>query len=897
MWKIVSIFTSLLLSLVGASASNSDLEIILINKNKIELKPGSSYNAAIMLVNNSDVDKEFLLKINSPEDLSPLIDYSTVIVEKTSKKLKIFSFYVNKSARVGDYSIEIIAYDKLEDIKIGNVKIPVHIKPQYELLTKVLNAPDYLLSGDTLSVQFMVQNLSNTKAKIQATIINGKISETKTFSLAPDSLIFIRVFVTTQEDLIHYAQNSVSLSTLITENPETKSNISYVYDVIPSGKIKFDSYNRIPTKISGLFVTNNQTGERKYGYMFDIRGAGIISKRKKRKLDFHFRGPNRQGNPILGQTDEYNVKYSSPHSKVKLGDNSYSLTDLTEGSRSGRGAEYEHILKRLRFGTFINYPRFYPSLQRVASVYSSYFIKDKLNLKVGYLNKLYVADSAAQLISISGEVSPVSWADIKFEYATGMANNKMTKAYSTDLRLHHSRYRLFFTYTKADKDFPGYLSNSQYVSSGISTSILRKIDLNLNYNYNHTNIALDTMYANAPLTNNLSFSAGYAINFNHSLNIGVSMRKSEDISMPKLFNYKEYTARIGIRSRIKRFGIIAYGAMGKTENFLPLKEGEITTVLNANLTLQYNINKNIFAKCFITYMDGQQYLSDDITNYFYGAIIDAHWNNKIKILFQYQNDYRVEEYYKDRSILGLQANYMIHTNHEIALGADYDLRKNSLNNTVLSASLKYTYTINVPVSRREDIGSLHGKITNNGVENVKGIQFTLAGNIVFSDKNGEFDIPFVETGTHFLFMDNSKSGLNTIAETPGPYKIDIIPGKKTYFEVSLTKSGKISGSIIIEEDKNKNRRGFIPAKAKLDKLIIEVQKDGETFRVFTKEDGTFHFNDLRPGGWKLIVYDNGIPDGYKLLNNEYQVHLSSTETKNINVIIKKISRKIKFQKR
>lgn len=897
MWKIVSVFTSLLLISIAVSAGNSDLEINLITKRKIELKPGSSYNIAIMLVNNSDVDKEFLLKINAPQDLSPLIDYSSVIVERSSKRLKIFSFYVNQSAQVGDYSIEIIAYDKLEDIKIGNVEIPIHIKPQYELLTKVLNAPDYLLSGDTLSVQFMVQNLSNTKAKIQATIINGKISETKTFSLAPDSLIFIRVFVTTEEDLIQYTQNSVSLLTLITENPETKSNISYIYDVIPSGKIKFDSYNRIPTKISGLFVTNNQTGERKYGYMFDIRGAGIISHRKKRKIDFHFRGPNRQGNPILGQTDEYNIKYSSRHSKVRIGDNSYSLTDLTEGSRSGRGAEYEHTLKNLRIGSFINFPRFYPNLQRVASVYGGIKLKDRLNLKVGYLNKLYVADSAAQLISISGEVSPVSWADIKFEYATGMANDEMTKAYSTDLRLHLSRYRLFFTYTKADHDFPGYLSNSQYISSGISASILRKLDINLNYNYNHTNIALDTMYANAPFTNNFSFSAGYAINFNHSLTIGVNMRESEDISMPKLFNYKEYTARIGIRSRIKRFGINAYGAMGKTENFLPLREGEITSVINANLTLQYNINKNIFAKGFITYMGGQQYLSDDVTSFFYGAIIDAHWNNKLKILLQYQNDYLVEEYYKDRSILGLQANYIMHPNHEIAAGVDYDLRKNYLNNTVLSASLKYTYTLNVPISRREDIGSLQGKIINNGVENVKGIQLTLAGNIVFTDKNGEFDIPFVNTGTHFLFIDNSKSGLNTIAETPGPYKIDILPGKKTSFKISLTKSGRITGKIVIEEDENKNKKGFIPAKAKLKRLIIEVQKDGETFRVFTNQEGDFHFNDLRPGEWKLIVYDSGIPDGYKLLNNKYQIHLSSNETKNINIIIRKISRKIKFQRR
>lgn len=896
MWKIVSVFTSLMIISFAVLADNSDLEILLVNKNKIELKPGSNSNIAVMLVNNTGLDKEFHLKISTPKGLSQLTDYSSVIVERGSRKLKIFSFYINESAKVGDYTIGIEAYDKSENKKIGFIEIPVFVKPNYAILTKVMDAPDYVFSGDTLSVSFMIQNLSNIEINIAATIVNSKVSETKKIFLDPDSSIVIRIFITTLKDLIHYTRNSVSLTASIIESPEIISESFYIFDVIPSGKIKFDSYNRIPTKISGLFVTNNQTGPRLYGYMFDISGAGMITKRKERKIAFRFRGPNREGNPILGQTDEYYIKYSSIHSKATIGDNSYNLTDLTEGSRNGRGVEYEHTLKKLSFGSFINYPRFYPSIQRVISVYGSYFKEKKFKAKVGYLNKLYITDSSAQLFSISGEVIPFSWGDIKFEYAVGMANGNTTMAYSTDFRINFSRYRLFFDYTKAEQDFPGYLSNSQYLSTGVITSF-GKLSLNLNYNLNHSNIALDTLYANAPYSNNLNFYANYSINFNHSVSIGGSLRGNEDMSMPKQFNYKEYTARISFRSRIKRFGIDAYGAYGKTENLLLIKEGQITNVLNANLTLQYKINKNIFVKSFVSYMSGQQYLSDDITNFFYGVSVDASWGNKIKILFHYQNNYQIEDYYKDRSLIGLQALYSIHPKHEIGASINYDLRKNSLNSTVLNASLNYTFKINIPVSRRDDVGGLQGKIINNGVDNIEGILFTLAGNIVFSDKNGEFDIPFVKTGTYFLFMDNSKSGLNTIAETPGPYKIEILPGEKTYFEITLTKSAKITGALVIEEDALKDKKGFIPVKTTLSKLIIEVNKGKEVYRIFTNNDGTFNFDDLRPGKWKMIIYDRGIPDGYQLLSNEYDITLSAKETKKVNVVIRKKSRKIKFQKK
>lgn len=897
MWKSVSIFTSYLLISFAVLASNGDLEIRLINKNKIELTPGSSSNIVIMLINNSETDKEFHLKINTPKGWSQITDYTSVIVEKASKKLKIFSFYIQESTKVGDYTIDIDAHEKSENIKIGAVKIPVYVKPRYEILTKIMKAPKYVFSGDTLSVKFMIQNLSNVEAKIQATIINSNVQEIRDFILAPDSLVFTNVFITTTEDIIYYTRNSVNLTALIIESPETKSTTSYIFDVIPSGKAKFDSYNRIPVKISGLLVTDNQLDDRKYGAMFDIKGAGMLSKRKKRTVNFHFRGPNRQGNPILGQTDEYYIKYSSMNSKVIIGDNSYRLTDLTEGSRNGRGVEYQHKFKKLSVGSFINYPRFYPDIKRVFSVFGSYFSGKKLRINAGYLNKAFEPDSAAQLFTISGEVSPYTWGNIKLEYATGMAAGKTTMAYSTALKINYSRYKFFFNYTTAEKDFPGYLSNSRYISSGISTVVMRKLNLSVNYNLNHFNFALDTMYANAPFSNNLNFSAGYRLNYNHSISIGINMRGREDMGIPKQFYYKENTARITLNSKVKRFRIKVYAAMGKTKNLLELKEGELTNILNANLTLQYKINNNIFVKSFVSYLGGQQYLTDGFTKFIYGGTVNANWKKKMTIVFQYQNNYEIEEYHRNRSLLALDANYIVNRNHELSIGVNYNLRKNYINNTQLSANLKYTYTLNIPVSRKEDIGSLQGKVINNGVDNVEGILFTLAGNIAISDKNGEFDFPFVITGTHFLFMDNSKSGLNSIAETQGPYKIEILPGEDIHFEVSLTKSGKITGTIVIEEDENKDKKGFIPVKEELKNLIIEANNGNEIYRVFTKNDGSFNFDDLRPGQWKVIVYERGIPKGYKLETNEYNITLAPDQVKNINVIIKKKSRRIQFQKK
>jgi len=249
----------------------------------------------------------------------------------------------------------------------------------------------------------------------------------------------------------------------------------------------------------------------------------------------------------------------------------------------------------------------------------------------------------------------------------------------------------------AAKDFPGYLTDSRFINTGLSAVIFRKLSLNLNYNLRHTNVALDTMYANAPFSDNVNFSLGYQLNFNHSISLGLNMRGREDRGMPKQFDYKEYTARLSFQSRINRFAINLYGAYGKINNLLEKQAGETENILNGNLSLQYKIGDHILVKGFVSYQGGQQYIVDDFTQLYYGGVIQANWINKATIVLQYQNNYEVDEYNRDRSILALDANYLINKNNEYGVSVDYNLRKNSLNNTQHSASLNYTYIINLPV--------------------------------------------------------------------------------------------------------------------------------------------------------------------------------------------------------
>lgn len=897
MWKKAAIFVFYLLFSFVAFAGNEEMQILQANTDTIKIEPGSTSNIVVKLVNNTETDKNFQLKIHSPQGWKCLTNFGAVTVEKTNSRIKILSIYIPEFTKAGYYEINIDAYNELDNAKIGAVTIPVYVLPKYEILINEFPAPVYVVSGDSLSVKFMVKNLSNVEVGIKTNLKSEKISERQTFTLAPDSFIIVNRTIATTKNLLQNQKQNISFEASIDNKPETQKNQYHYFDVISSNKIKFDAYNRFPVKISPLFITNNRNGNREYAFMFDASGMGVLNEEKGTSLEFHFRGPDRKGESLLGIYDEYYAKYKSPHSNVTIGDNNYGLSYLTEFSRYGRGAGYKHTFKKLQIEGFINYPRFYPKTKRVILFNTNYTTEKKYEFNAGYLNKQFATDATAHLLTLSGKASPYKWIDLELEYAMGLLNSDFSQAYKTVVKTRYKFFSVFFNYTMAEQDFPGYFSNSEYLGTGASAQISKKINVNFNYNFNHNNIALDTLFNNAPFSENLSFSTNYSINSTTGASVTLQQREREDRMEPKKFHYNEKTIRFSLSKKINQLGINIQGETGKTTNYLEIKQGEITAMDRANLTLNYKVNNRIFLNGFVTYNNRKLYSANDNMNWYYGCSANASFGEKVLVTFDYQNNYEIEEYYRDRSIFSLNTNYKINRNNEISISGRYNLARNTLDKRELEVMVKYAYTINVRVSKKKDLGTLKGKVINNGVDNIEGIRFTMGGNIAISDKNGLFSFPVVKKGIQYLMANYSSAGLHVIAEIPGPYKLDIIPGADNYFEITLTKSAKISGNIVVKDDENKGEKGFVAVKVKLNKLIIEAKKGDEVYRVLTDNNGNFSFEGLRPGIWSVQVYKNGIPKEYELLTEFFNVNLVPGQNATIEVNIQEKQRRIKFQEK
>lgn len=893
MFRVLSVLLFSIFSF-SALAQTGNLAIKLLNGVKKEVDAGVNMNVLVMITNPSDKKKEFQIRLKSKEDNLKLIaDYSSMSIDKKSSFNKIISIKIPNNFRAGDYTIVMEALENPSHTTFGEVSVPISIKPKFEIEVSKLNTPQYLFSGDTVSIFYLIQNLSNMDVTVKTNVIEGIKSNIDLLKIPRDSTVVTSYLVKTPKDLATYSQQSIIISALIVDKPETERSLYSSFEVFPTATAKFDKYDRFPVKVAAVSVVSNRLGKQMYGAMYDINGTGTFGNNKNRQLSFHLRGPDRTGNPLFGLNDEYFLKYKSPTLEFAVGDYNFGLSELTESSRGGSGVQLQYKLKKWSIGSFYNHPRYYPQIKQIYAAYSNYLFNAQNGISVGFLNKIDTIGKNIRLLSLTAFNKPFSWLNTDLEISVGENKSTVTKAYKAGLALQTKLISGNLNYLYADPEFAGFVSNSTRLFSGVSLK-LKYVTLSANYDLNSTNYALDTLYANMPYTKNLNLTASFRLSQTSTITVGGFMVSLKDRSAKPLFDYSKTNGRVSLQSRIKSLNLTVLGDLGQMENRLAETGIEKSLVYNGTVTVGYDFGRTFSTNIFTSYEGGKQKITGNEL-FYYGCSLIANFPDRFNVTLQYNSDYQWRFYTNDRSLFSLNLNGRINDNNEISLSADYNLMKNTLNNKEYNVQLRYIHKLNVPVSKKKDVGVAIGKIINHGVDKIGGIRLNLNGMVTITDKDGNFKFPVVPVGSYMLGIDASSFGLNAVAETPGPYQIVITPGQVTHFELGITKSARIIGRIVIQEDTRTNQKGYIPIKEQIDKLIIEASNGSDVFRVFSSREGTFQFQDLRPGSWTVKVYPNGLPQGYQMTTSQFNLNLTPGKFEKLDVNIQKIARQIKFQ--
>jgi len=860
----------------------------------VEVWPGEVHTSIFRVINEQNERQDFQADVQLPINWKLVTQEFPFELDKGQQENKLVSFYVPSTTPAGEYTITFrIASRKYPSIS-DQFDLYVHVKPVQKVSIKLIEAPQSVLAGESLKAKFNVCNESNIPEKILLETEKCElISPTKRAHVLPaDSCITVQVVSKTSSYIQKPHGESFSLTAKIANNDSVSVRKRHHYNIIPKQSKKTSTYYEIPLHASLSYMYAKRNDNAYGGLQGYITGDGFLDKKNKHNISFELRGPDRYNVSYLGERDKYTVKYSSANAQITIGDNAFHLTQLTENHRYGRGVNANYETKTVKVGGYYQTPRWYHRIDREYAAYARYSLNKRYQFGVNALKKQF-NESNANVYSLTGELNPVNNTHINFEISEGKKQEQSGRAYLLNLSSHYKNVLGRIHFISADKNFPGYYSDTKYMNGYLSFRLNRSFDVNASFRKDAQNIARDTTLYAAPYSENIQAGFRYRVNKKTHLRFHYRQKYRKDRLPAMRFKYEEQTARFGLSHHRDKIQLSLNGEIGMTTNLLSELSGTKSNILSLNATAYFRPNDRQQYRGYVYYQKSKRYNTDKYENVLLG--LRARWElfYKTHITLKVQNNFNIEEYYRDRNLFELEGRHTFRNRHQLFLRARYTLMRNTLDRRDRAIVAGYDVPFGIPVYKKDDVAPVHGMLINRGAETVSNVVVRLDGNTAVTDSEGHFEFPAVKSGKHFLSIDNTTVNLHEVPTEPLPLELNVKPGKDNHIELGLTTAADLTGRFVVKSKGHKS--SLLSVDMKCPNMIVELRRGNETVRRLTDKKGTFEFKDIRPGTWEMKIYDDCIPESHYLKKNQLTVHLEMGEQKEITLNILQKERKIKFQ--
>jgi len=881
----------ILLLLICSQVFSQNIGAQLIKGLPSNLSPGSSNTIVFRLSNNYAQDIVLNAKLVAPSNWRLFYNKSVPIQENSVAILPI-GVMVPLATKPGFYQV-ILELNNSDLDYNDTISVDTHILKRIDIVVQLVDAPKISMSGKDILTNFSVYNKSNSKRKIHLESSTGTINGTKSITLDIGETKVVNIFVTTDPLLKRTTNQMIDLS--VSSGPHKKVEKTYV-TVIPSKNYKTDKYHRIPTEISAMYLYRN-FGDYKYtGFQGNLFSSGSLDPDNKHFLEIRARGPDQFDNSILGLYDEYYLNYNSENIHLFIGDDTYALTPLTEYGRYGTGILAEFNDNNSEFGFFYMQPRFFPDYEEELAGYMHYNFDEDNKLGLSFLQKTpTISGNPIKIYSASYNINPLEYLEMDVEYSFGKLDDKFGHGYSIGVQNQTKKTHASVELIDAGQNFPGYYNNTRYLNGNFQYIMNKNLKIFTNFHEDESNAKRDTLYGVSPYSKYLVGGLALTYRSHDYFNLYVGKRERKDRMPLRKFDYGENFARLSFVNNIHNFQTNINGEFAYTTNFITDTGGQS---YKSSLTVKYQPSPKYIFSSFLQYYDTFRYSEDRSQEILFGGEATINLSSYTHLNISFQNTHNIEDYYRDRSLFDFRLTKLIRDKHEFEFLWSETLKQKQVDDRDTYIGLKYTFNFGIPLKKTKDLGSLRGRLINEGVNNIANVVLNLGGRIQVTDEDGLFTFTDVPPGDHYLYLDNASLNFDDISTIKIPLIVTIEPEKLTDIQIGLTKAGSISGSVMLDfEDEMSERLTSDESQATNKDVIVELQLDDEFHRTIVKLNDKFLFTGLRPGSWVVRIYHNSLGSNFTIKNSEMIVNLKAGESTSVNVNVIKKARRIRFQTR
>lgn len=875
--------------------AQSGIKVNIVNTPK-RIAPGSYFNLVFDVESATTFKEAMTVSLKVPDTWEVISQKEPEVIIGQKKVKYIISVNTSAFAPPGTITSRIF----INTVSGYRIEKPFQIQvlSVRKIVISPVLLPESAKEGDSLKVEYLVENRGNIKDNLKIEALNGKIEgKTDISGLNPDESTKIISKFLIPEGETNSFNFAFGIRAILKDSlkPITFTNSILVY----SKKIKkTELYNRFPINI-GFWSTLYFIGKKPtYGIQADINGYGYIDKNNRHFLNFNIHGPTNLNIPILASYDIYSLRYRYGKNKfmttVEFGDYNLQINQLMENGRFGRGINFETRYNKIGLYAFYTKPRFFDE-QKQTFGGSLYFLPNpKLRFSVDYSSK-YTKIKRYVWVNLVGLTA--NYKTEKFIFESELTGSMYSKKYDfgafTKIAYNVGRFGFGGNYIYSGKEFYGFFRNSYLLSNNVSVRISKKIVLGVNANIMRLNPSLDAInYTTSPFNTSYMGYAGYNINQNNNINLSYVWQSNEDRMEPKRFFYQQEFARLAYNSNGKRIIIWYEGRFGTAKNLLVLDD---PSIIKQNISNVFQPEVRIlpwaWAGVYVQHDRTSRFSAQNqLTDYiFYGASLRLPINNKLNAYLNYRSNYALDELTQAQSLIYTTVNLNLKKHTFQLLGGKTiipTIKSSVLND--LYFVLKYSYRLNAPISRVKNLGNIQGQISlaSDGLKK-DGIVITLGDKKFVSDKDGKFYFKNLVADKYYIDIDNTSLPKGVITDLKLPLEVDIKGDSTKQINLALTKTGTIVGKILfdIDNDEGKGKPS----------VLIKVSNDKETLYTRVNKDDEFSCKQVKPGKWSVSAsIIGGNQDDYSIADATQYIEIGVDDRVEVDFSIEKNKRTIEF---
>lgn len=815
--------------------------------------------------------------------------------------VRLVSFLIPETARAGEYPVSYAVQDRALPATRDAYAIRVNVLPEQKLQVLALESSSFVIAGENHRAAFLVRNTGNAPlvARFSLRSLHGSEPRPRTGDVTLEAgesktLEFDVATATVRRRAEEHL-------TLIVEVPGAgiRSRADSATQVVPRVS-SAQAYRTLASEVDLSLIARDAGGRRTNGWQVGLAGSGVLDDEGARHLGVRLRGPDVRDEGAFGYTDDYALSYWDATKTIKVGDDIYGLSLLTDPGHFGRGAGAGYHRNGLGLSVYQAKDRFTVDREQTGfNIHSQ--LTSATRMELNLLDKRGGSLPAA-LRSVGSRTQWAQGVQTAFEIGHSDGKGERGRAWRGELydSSHALRYQILGW--RAEPDYRGYLRDEAYLSAGFDYP-RQRWGLHGYYRWQNRNLDEDEIRP-APQERQANFGVDRTFGTATRATLDYYARAYADEFFRQPVDIENRSARLGLNQSFKDVSLLYSVERGRTESRIGAVPFDTTlhvlsTFWRASPVQNYGLYAMRDDNAYAKEPQGRQTTFGLHASYDFKSTLlafDAQRNYEVNDDYDLRYDY-ADSHYDRRT--QRRTTYHMMLRHELRNGDHVSLLARRIAGRQAQTDVLLTYTLpfDLPLFRKPNVATVRGRIydAEHGA-GLRNVVLNLDGLTAVTDGSGGFEFPAVAAGNYRLSMDRSNVDVSKVPLSSLPLNVTVAAREARQIEVALVRSVSISINVRLHPGSG-NAQVSQPSSATmrgLQNVLVTLRNAEHVYHRLTDADGQARLAGLPPGDWTASIAADAIPQGYGIASRELVLQIPPGASATAEFPLTPVTRNIKM---